>query len=187
MQKRLEKSKTTPINPGLKLPNEVLSEEKPQLAREMQRELNYKLLEAAKGWNETTLTRLLEKGADANAKNNRGITALMYAAWYDHPESCALLVENGADVNAADTHGQTALMYAAQGGETRTCMVLIEKGADINAKDEDGKTPLMWARAVTGLMHFKRAAFLVIMGHLHGFMAKGLGPFMVSFRECVDA
>lgn len=59
-------------------------------------------------------TLLLAKGADANAKDNRGWTSLHMAADYLHTghrsESQAvidLLIANNADVNAKDKYGKT--------------------------------------------------------------------------------
>ncbi len=57
---------------------------------------------------------LIEKGADVNAKDNKGLTPLMYAAEYDTKGTIInLLLENGADFNAKDNDGKTALEYAS--------------------------------------------------------------------------
>jgi ankyrin repeat protein len=45
---------------------------------------------------------LLEKGADVNAKNKYGRTALIYATERGYTEIVQLLLEKGADVNAKD-------------------------------------------------------------------------------------
>jgi ankyrin repeat protein len=42
---------------------------------------------------------LLKSGADVNAKNNDGLTALMLASSYGRKEIVKLLLDNGADVN----------------------------------------------------------------------------------------
>src|SRR5215468_4698477 len=54
---------------------------------------------------------LLDKGADVNAKNAAGATALMWAA--TDLGKVRLLVERGANVNAASNLGHTALELAA--------------------------------------------------------------------------
>lgn len=64
---------------------------------------------------------LLDKGADINAKNSQGRTALMEAtepSYYgtvakDFAKLCKLLISKGANVNAEDNEGWTALMLAA--------------------------------------------------------------------------
>jgi hypothetical protein len=80
----------------------------------------------------------LEKGADVNAKDNDGWTALMIAAEKGHSEIVQLLLEKGADVNAKDNDGVTALMFAAANGHTEIVQLLLEKGADVNAETNDG-------------------------------------------------
>jgi ankyrin repeat protein len=60
---------------------------------------------------------LLERGADANAADDDGETALMCACESDSLPVARLLVElGGADVNAVDGKGQTALLYASDAG-----------------------------------------------------------------------
>jgi hypothetical protein len=62
---------------------------------------------------ETEIVKLLiEKGSAINAKNNRGNTALMLAAFMDNAEIAKLLIEKGADVNAKNQTGNTALKTA---------------------------------------------------------------------------
>src|SRR5438132_768933 len=92
------------------------------------------LLNMASNCDEAAIKTLLAAGADINAKDNSGRTALMYAAAY-YPSlaqcgcSCAtyneaaralptvqLLLNAHADINAKDNHGRTALMLAASTG-----------------------------------------------------------------------
>jgi len=82
---------------------------------------------------------LLEAGADVNAKDKHGHTALMYA---ETAEQTKLLIEAGADVHAKDSDGRTALMWAKTAEQTK---LLIEAGADVNAKDKHERTALMRA------------------------------------------
>src|SRR4051812_41260445 len=46
---------------------------------------------------------LLEKGADANARNSYGRTSLMFASSYGFTQIAELLIRAGADVNAIPT------------------------------------------------------------------------------------
>ena len=86
----------------------------------------------------------LLKGANPNAKNNGGKTALMMAAAFNkNPEVLSLLLKAGADVNAKAENGGTALMWAsAHNNNPDAVSVLLKAGADVNAKSNDGKTAL---------------------------------------------
>jgi ankyrin repeat protein len=86
------------------------------------------------------LKTLIDQGADVNAKNKEGETALMVASLEGRLDVAKLLVEKGADVNAKDSVGANALHYAAMGGSLDVIKYLVMKGADAQAKTEYGDT-----------------------------------------------
>ena len=94
---------------------------------------------AIKGHKES-IQSLLDKGADANAKDGKGISALLFAAMHEHKECMALLIDKGADVNARDDKGKSALQWAVISGHKECIQLLIDKGADVNHEDDDGKS-----------------------------------------------
>ena len=51
-------------------------------------------------------------GANVNAKDNEGWTALIWAAIRGHIEVVEVLLKHGADVNAKNNNGRTALFWA---------------------------------------------------------------------------
>jgi hypothetical protein len=54
----------------------------------------------------------LQNGADINARDSYGYTALIGASYFGNEAVVRLLLENGADPNAKDDNGRTALNYA---------------------------------------------------------------------------
>ncbi|XP_067310990.1 uncharacterized protein [Pseudorasbora parva] len=68
---------------------------------------------------------LLEKGANVNARDDRGRTALSLACEHGHLDSVKLLVQFNADPELTDTWGNSALMYAACGGHNHVLEFLV--------------------------------------------------------------
>jgi len=106
------------------------------------------MLVAAEG-KENLAKLLVEYGADVNAVDVDGNTALMDAANFGHLNVVKFLVEHGANVNAAATvegyTGYTALIYASERGHVNVVKYLIKHGANINAKKKNGDTALSLA------------------------------------------
>ena len=95
-------------------------------------------LELASALNVPSFTKmLLDHGADPNALDPSGRTALLYAATTDQlsPENIKLLVAKGADVKVRSGHaksgdsGLTALDMARMHGNTPVVDVLVKAGA----------------------------------------------------------
>jgi ankyrin repeat domain-containing protein 50 len=88
---------------------------------------------------------LCDSGADVNAADDDGWTALMWACAGGHLDFSRFLCESGADVNAAANYGWTALMSASKGGHLAVVRCLTEQGADLFARHQDGRTALALA------------------------------------------
>jgi len=92
---------------------------------------------------------LVSRGADINAENDRGETALMWATGaVDNtrkPEVVRALLMNGANVNAVDRNGWTPLMFAVLHDNADVARILMGRGADPHARNKDGRTALMIA------------------------------------------
>ena len=91
--------------------------------------------------------RLLAAGADVDARNNDGDTALMKAIVNSHTAIVRMLLAAGADVDARNNSGGTALMKAVLSAVAPVALVrrLLAAGADVNAKNNLGDTALMFA------------------------------------------
>jgi ankyrin repeat protein len=71
---------------------------------------------------------LIEAGADVQAKDHRGWTPLMWAAYYGKPDVVRLLIAHHASVNDTAS-GQTALGIATAGSRQDIARILREAGA----------------------------------------------------------
>lgn len=99
------------------------------------------LMHAAAIGSPEALKLLLQAGADVNAKNGLGVTALIFGAM--QPAKVKLLVDAGADVNAVSKLGRTPLMVAAgTPGSVESVRLLLSKGANVNPADARGNTAL---------------------------------------------
>lgn len=77
-----------------------------------QKELDKKLISACVSGRTDEAMDALGKGADPDARNREGKTALMMAAIENFHEIGRLLIESGADPSAVDGSGFTALSYS---------------------------------------------------------------------------
>ena len=112
--------------------------------------MSEQLMEAIKASDNTRVRDLLSDGADANARDAYGATALMNAAHGGSLEMVNDLLAAGAEVDAKDELGWTALMKACYNadmdrGFPEVISRLIAAGADPNVKIGYGIRPLMLA------------------------------------------
>ncbi|KAI9376296.1 hypothetical protein BJX61DRAFT_538994 [Aspergillus egyptiacus] len=100
------------------------------------------LILAAGQGNEKISALLLQHGAELEARDVVGFTALNMACKENQPKTAKLLLERGTDLEATTNDGRTPLSYAVAGGYVEVVRLLVERGADIEAQDHYGRTPL---------------------------------------------
>jgi ankyrin repeat protein len=88
------------------------------------------LLLAIQGRHLASAKRLIEAGADIEARNAAGWTALMLAAYGGHLEMVELLLRSGADIEAHDRSSWTALTAAVRSGSQAAACALLDAGAN---------------------------------------------------------
>jgi ankyrin repeat protein len=89
--------------------------------------------------------KLLEAGADVNAAQVDGTTALHWAAYHEDAVAVALLLRAGANGNAVNRYGVPPLTQACRNGNAAIVKLLLEAGADANTTLKGGETALMLA------------------------------------------
>jgi ankyrin repeat protein len=104
------------------------------------------LILAAQNGNIHLIPDLLRRGADLNATDVNGDTALNHAAQFNQPAAIKLLLEAGADASIQDKWKQTPLISAAGISHNRSAVrLLLERGADLEIATPHGGTPLNYA------------------------------------------
>jgi ankyrin repeat protein len=102
---------------------------------------------AVKAGDRRALEALLDGGADVNARDDHGQTALMNAARDGHTEMVRLLVSRGADLNHTAKYNLSAVMLAVINGRDAIVGILTDAGADLTIRGSGapgfaGKTAL---------------------------------------------
>jgi uncharacterized protein len=103
------------------------------------------LADAAEKMDRAKINALLKQGADVNAAQPDGMTALHWAVYHDDVATATLLIKAGADVKAANRYGVTSLWLACTNGNTDIVELLLKAGADPNTTLRGGETALMTA------------------------------------------
>jgi ankyrin repeat protein len=83
-------------------------------------------IEARQHNNPEAIRALLSLGADIDAQNNYGFTALHYAAYWNRYECWAVLLEFHADCSLQTNRGHNILYIAITNSDTRTLEILGE-------------------------------------------------------------
>ncbi|HEY0726823.1 MAG TPA: ankyrin repeat domain-containing protein [Pyrinomonadaceae bacterium] len=95
--------------------------------------------------NKDRVEKLLAHGADVNALDEDGDTALHGAGQTGNVEIVRMLLDKGANPNVQNKVGGTPLMWAAVYGNVDAARLLLSRGADPTLKDNDGITAAEWA------------------------------------------
>ena len=88
------------------------------------------------------VTRWLSEGAQLEATDHQGRTALEAAIRSGHIDVVKMLLMAGANVNAGAGNRPSALHVAAASGKTDIVNALLGAGARVDVVDEDGNAPL---------------------------------------------
>ena len=106
------------------------------------------LADAAQRSDIQSVRAMLKEGAEVNAPQGDGMTALHWAAFKGDAPLTEMLIYAGANLRAATRIGAyTPLMVAAKAGQAKIVDLLLKAGADVTLTTTTGITPLMLAAA----------------------------------------
>jgi ankyrin repeat protein len=112
--------------------------------------LEEQLIQAVRAGSIPDTRRLLAAGADPDATNGLGKSALYLAAESGYPALVDLLIEVGATLDLADGSGKTPLMAALINADDTIAVRLIDAGANVTAVTQQGNSVLIVAAQFAG-------------------------------------
>lgn len=93
---------------------------------------------------------LLQRGADPNIRNKKGLTPLQLATSLSFTDGVEALVKGGANVNVGDQTGETPLIAAVHARNVGLVRLLLEKGADPDHNDNSGRSARDYMELMSG-------------------------------------
>jgi ankyrin repeat protein len=103
------------------------------------------LAHAAERQDRAKVADLLEQGADVNARQADGMTALHWAAYHEDVSLTKQLLKAGAHAQTPNRYGVTPLSVACTNGNSEIVAMLLDAGADASSTLRGGETALMTA------------------------------------------
>jgi len=117
--------------------------------------IDLQLIEAATRGDLPTVSELLRRGAEVNAQDSRGRTALTAAAMGGHVEVARALIEAGADPNIQDDLRNNALLVTGETGSVAMLREVLKANPDLTRTNRFGGTALIPA-ADRGYLEYVR-------------------------------
>ncbi len=93
---------------------------------------------------------LLQRGADPNIRNKRGIAPLQLATSIGFIEGAEELIKGGANVSISDQTGETPLIAAVHSRNVPMVRMLLENGSDPDRNDNSGRSARDYMMAMAG-------------------------------------
>lgn len=140
------------------------------------------LFDAAREGRCDMIEALIAYGADIAARDEKGHTPLILAAYHGHEAAVDLLLARGADPDAGDgARGNTALMGVAFKGYDAVAARLLAAGCAVDARNVAGQTALMMAAM------FARTAQIDLLLHAgadpHATDVAGNSPASLAYAQ----
>jgi len=105
--------------------------------------MDQQIIEAAASKDTALIIRLIEAGANIDAQDSKGRTAVMIATYNHDVASAKALIESGANVNLQDDMKNSPFLYAGAEGYLEILKLTIQAGADPTITNRFGGTALI--------------------------------------------
>ena len=87
---------------------------------------------AVRNGDASKIEKLVDEGAEINARDRYSQTALMLASQHGHADIVRLLVDRGADLNVKAKYNLTSLMLAIINNQDEIARILVDAGANLS-------------------------------------------------------
>lgn len=118
-------------------------------------------LRAVQSGNGNAAAAMIQQGADVNAREANGTTALHWAVYHQDVALVKRLLAAGAKVSVVNDFGSSPMQEAAITGNATVIRMLLDAGANVESANAEGQTALM-AVARTG--NVEAAKMLLVAG-----------------------
>ncbi|WP_049788818.1 ankyrin repeat domain-containing protein [Paenibacillus sp. Y412MC10] len=110
---------------------------------EVKKNMDRQLIESAEQGNTEQVRQLLQSGANIDATDEQGRTAVMAATYRNHVDTVDALIQAGADINIRDHQLNNVFLYAGAEGMLDILRLAIDADADVTLTNRFGGTALI--------------------------------------------
>ncbi|MBY0158545.1 ankyrin repeat domain-containing protein [Cytobacillus firmus] len=110
---------------------------------EVKKNMDRQLIESAEQGNTEQVRQLLQSGANIDATDEQGRTAVMAATYRNHVDMVDALIQAGADINIRDHQLNNVFLYAGAEGMLDILRLAIDADADVTLTNRFGGTALI--------------------------------------------
>ncbi|MEI3606179.1 ankyrin repeat domain-containing protein [Pseudogracilibacillus sp. SE30717A] len=100
--------------------------------------MNQQLIDSAECGDTEKVLYFLKEGADINATDEHGMTAVMAATYNHKTDTVETLIQQGADIDIQDNNQDNVLLYAGAAGFLDIVKLAVEAGADTTLTNRYG-------------------------------------------------